>query len=169
MGGIAMRKFCAILLLLWPYLFAFPFLLLRLDGGYVGLIVYCALTPLVYIANIACACSAKDARSLSFWNLLLKVFHIPAYILIFFIGMILAGSLITGVPFGLILIPILVGIDYLLLLTTSAYGIKALHLAKKQGLLSKEFTIAQILLHFVFVLDVISSVITFCKIRQSSL
>ena len=114
-----MRKFCATLLLLWPYLFAIPFFLLRLDGGYVGLIVYCALTPLVYIANITCACSAKDARSLSFWNLLLKVCHIPAYVLIFFIGMIMAGSLITGVPFGLLLIPILVGIDFLLYKTVA--------------------------------------------------
>ena len=163
-----MRKFCAILLLLWPYLFAIPFFLLRLDGGYVGLIVYCALTPVVYIANIACVCSARDMHSLSFWNLLVKLCHIPAYILVFFIGMIMAGSLITGVPFGLILIPVLVGIDCLLLLTTSAYGIKALYLAKKQERITREFMIVHILLHLVFVLDLISSVIIFCKIKKHS-
>ena len=165
-----MKKICPFILLFWPYLFLPAAYLdsLNPDGGLVFVTVYCILTPLLYLANILCACRDKDVRRLSFWDLLLKLFHVPAYVLIFFVGLIMTGSILTGVPFGLLLVPVLVAIDCLLLVTTSVYGAKALYLAGKQGKASKEFTIVNILLHFVFVLDVVSSVITFCKIRKDT-
>ena len=166
-----MKKFWAILLILWPYLLI-PFMLVMhilSDGASKTpeLLIYCCCTPVVYIANIICACRTKDPSSLVLWNMLMKLLHIPSYALIFLLGVMLTGQLIVGSPLGLIIVPILIAIDVLLLCTTSSYGINALVKAKKKNRISKVFMVVNIVLHLIFVWDVISSVIVFFKIRQA--
>lgn len=162
-----MNKVCAFLLLVWPYLF-FPFVFLGAltESSLTWVWIYCLLTPVVYIANIVCACKAKDIRGLARWNMALKLVHIPAYLSIFFLGVIMAGQLLVGIPFGLILVPILAVIDYLLLFTTSTYGANALVKARKAHAVSIGFMIVNLVLHFICVLDVVSSVIVYCKLRK---
>ena len=166
-----MKKCWAILLILWPYLLL-PFMLvihILSDGASKTpeLLIYCCCTPVVYIANIICACRAKDPKGLSFWNMLMKLFHIPAYVLIFMVGAMLAGQLIVGSPLGLIIVPILVVIDVLLLCTTSSYGVCALVRSMQENRISVAFMVVNIILHFLFVWDVVSSIIVYCKIRKT--
>ena len=168
-----MKTFWAVLLILWPYLLI-PFMLVMhilSDGASTTpeLLIYCCCTPVVYIANIICACRTKSAKHLAFWNMLMKIIHIPAYVIIFMIGAMLTGQLIVGLPFGLIIVPILVVIDVLLLCTTSAYGTCALVRAKREGCISTIFTVVNIILHFLFVWDVVSSIIVYRKIRKTKI
>ena len=166
-----MKKFWSILLILWPYLLI-PFMLIMhilSDGASKTpeLLIYCCCTPVVYIANIICACRTKSAKSLSFWNMLMKILHIPAYIVVFMISVMLTGQLVVGLPFGLFFVPILVVIDVLLLCTTSTYGICALVRAKRENRISVAFMVVNIILHVLFVWDVISSIIVFFKLRKA--
>lgn len=166
-----MKKFWAILLVFWPYLMI-PLMLatyILSDGATMspGFLLYCICTPIVYIANVICACKTKSAKSLTFWNMLMKIIHIPAYVIVFMIGVMLTGQLIVGLPFGLFFVPILVLIDVLLLCTTSSYGICALVRSMRQGRVSVAFMVVNILLHMIFVWDVISSIIVFFRIRKA--
>lgn len=165
-----MKKFWAILLVFWPYLMI-PLMLVTYilsDGATIspGFLLYCFCTPVTYIANIICACKTANAKSLSFWNMLMKLFHIPAYIIVFWIGIYLTAQPVVGLPLGLLFVPILVLIDVLLLCTTSAYGICALVRSKQEGRISTIFMVVNIILHLIFVWDVISSIIVFFKIRK---
>lgn len=162
-----MKKICPIVLLIWPYLF-FPAAIatLEFEGQLAWIIGYCVLTPVVYIAGIVWAVKNKNIRSLARWNLAFKLCHIPAYISIFFSGVMFAGQMLVGIPFGLILIPILVAVDVLLLCTTSSYGICALIRARKDGRISTACLVVNGIMHFIFVLDVISSIVVFCKVRK---
>lgn len=166
-----MKKIWAILLILWPYLLL-PFMLamhILSDGESQTpeLLIYCCCTPVVYIVNIICACKTANAKSLSFWNMLMKLLHIPAYVMIFLIGVMLTGQLLVGLPFGLFFVPVLVVIDVLLLCTTSSYGICALVRAKKEGRISGSFLVVNIILHLIFVWDVVSAILVFCKLRKT--
>ena len=166
-----MKKFWAILLILWPYLLI-PFMLVMhvLSNGASKtpeLLIYCCCTPVVYIANIICASKTTNAKSLSFWNMMMKIFHIPAYIIVFWIGAYLTAQPVVGLPLGLLFVPILVVIDVLLLCTTSAYGICALVRAKRENRISVAFMVVNMILHFLFVWDVVSSIIVFFKLRKA--
>lgn len=163
-----MKKLCPVILLIWPYLF-FPAAYLDSldsDGSLIWLIAYCVLTPIVYIANIICAWRSKDVRSTSRWDLILKLGHIPAYLFIFFYGVVVAFFSWAFLFFTPLIITILVVIDCLLLVTTSAYGISALLRAKSRGTASWAFLAVNAVAHFIFVLDVFSSIAVFCKLRK---
>ena len=137
-------------LLIWPYLIAPLFLDIfdaKTGSGY--LIGYCILTVFVYLANILYACRCKAAAFLIRWNVAIKLAHIPFYFFLFCIG-------IAALAFS----PLLMVVDLLLMLTSSAYGISTLLRAKKNGLISSGFAAANLLCHFLFVLDKLSAVVS---------
>ena len=162
-----MKKVWAVFLLVWPYLLL-PFLFVFQKDVETGVLLYCGLTPVVYIGNIICACRNRNIKSLTFWDMLLKLFHIPNYIMIFLLGAMLTGQLIVGSPFGLVLVPFLIVIDCMLMATTSAYGICALVRAGKTKAVTPAYMVLHIILHLVFVWDVISAIAVFAKIRKAS-
>jgi len=163
-----MKKVFPFILLVWPYLFM-PAAFLdsqSSEGGMLWLLIYCILTPIIYIANIICATRTQDAKSLACWNMALKLCHIPSYLFVFLIGLASAVAMIK-LPFTALIIPILVIIDVLLLCTTSAYGVCALVRSKQEGQISTAFMVVNIILHILFVWDVVSSIIVCCKIRKT--
>ena len=163
-----MKIICPFVLLVWPYLF-FPAAYLdslTSEGGLAWLITYCVLTPIVYIISIICALRIKDAKTLALWNMVLKLCHIPAYLFIFFYGIVVAFFSWAFLFFTPVILAILVVIDCLLLATTSSFGICALVRAKAKETVSWAFLAVNAVLHFIFVLDVISSILVFCKIRK---
>ena len=163
-----MKKFFPFILLVWPYLF-FPAAYLKYadtETGIPWLLIFCILTPVVYIANIICAIRTKDTKFLARWNMALKLCHIPSYLFVFLIGLASAVAMIK-LPFTALIIPILVIIDVLLLCTTSAYGVCALVRSKQENRISTAFMVVNIILHVLFVWDVISSIIVFFKIRKA--
>lgn len=169
------RKWLPILLMVWPYL-VFAILCLGANeentayGGSILLLIL--LTAVVYIANIvnACAYKKEDARQLAFWNMIMKLVHIPFYLMIFLIGVM--ALVVMVVPVFVFVSPIiaitLMVIDFFLMLTSSVYGINALIRARRNGSVSTKFTVLHSMMHLFFVLDVISAVVVFLKLRKSA-
>lgn len=166
------NKITAIILMFWPYAFVLCTLAPDEDITSVLLITYVILTLVVYTANIinAFLYSGKHKiKELALFNMLIKLIHIPFYILVFLLGIL---SLFMAVLPALILVTpimifILFVIDVLLMLTSSMYGISALLKARKAGLITGKFMAVHIVLHCFFVTDIISSIIIFINIKKS--
>ena len=163
------RKIFPVLLMIWPYLFI---LLTILPGEQPKiqeflLTAYLPLTVVVYGLNIWNACTYPSEESeckLAFYDMA----HIPFYIGVFVIGICLVFAMV--VPALLFISPILIlflaVIDFFLMLTSSVYGINAAVKLSKKGILSKETTLLFIILHLIFVADVISAV---CLCQKSKI
>lgn len=76
------------------------------------------------------------------------------------------------VPGAVFEIPVLVGalaaVDYVLLLFTSVYGFSAIVRARNRRLITSGFTAALIVLHALFVTDVIAAIVLYVKIRKAT-
>ena len=169
------RKWIPIILMIWPYLTAgaiFTLLATENQSAGVSIVLLGLLTIVVYVVNIVNACTYKreDAGRQAFWNMLVKLVHIPFYLVMFVLGlMFLAASALPALIFVSPFIVIMcVIIDYCLMVTSSMYGINALIRARTNGLVSTKFGVFHTVLHFLFFLDMISAIIIFIKIRKST-
>lgn len=168
-----MKKLPMIALLIAPYIFILAVVIICVkEGGFtanaLGYIGYGYLIMLIVVLmpNMVYAFVLRrngyGQRELFFWNMILKISHIPIYILVFAVGVFM-GMMILG----MMLIPFLVLFDYSLLLASSMYGISGLFCVSKKGLLSKKHAILCGICQFVFVLDVVSAVYLFGKFRKA--
>ena len=162
-------KLSAIILMLWPYL---GIALLYLPGdtaGTVLFLMYIPLTLAVYGMNIACACCWKgEAERLAFWDLLIKLAHIPFHLTLFLVGLLFLLAMV--VPALIFVSPIVAMvfavICWLLMLTTSSYGLNAVVRGKREGTLSGRAAAVLGILHLFFVADVIGAVILLIRLRK---
>ena len=149
-----MRKYCFLpkILMIWPYLVLLVplFIFLFPDNGPVimwYMRIYSMVTiPAVYLSNVAVICFLKNADpdELAVWNLRLKLVHIPFYLL--------------GLSFSfavMIFAPAIYILEWILMMTTSAYGIRATIQAGKLKRLTNVETGLLILGHCFFVTDVL--------------
>ena len=164
------KKFFPIMLIVFPYLLISPILIsifehlnsIQLLSSNADRIIS-RLFPwsiLVYLLFLVCyllyaVFSKASAKSLAFWNMVVKLCHIPFYIFIFIFGI--------GV---MIAIPMLWLIDVILMVTSSAFGISALVHAKREGRVTTAFTLINLVCHFLFVADVISAILVYRKLRK---
>lgn len=169
-----LKRILPVLLLVWPYLCLIPFGIGSADEDFYGPVIgiYMVLTVAVYLLNIICACMDKDEnayRRLAFWDMVMKVVHIPFYLAVFVLGVLLLLTIV--VPAMVFVTPFMVGIlvvvDLMLMITTSLYGVNALLKGCRRGLISKSYTIVHIVLHCFFVTDVISAVMIYFKLRKA--
>ena len=166
-----MKKQYPILLAVWPYL-SFLTVLIPTGQHTPFLWIACILaTPVIYIMNIIYVCRFHEEGAfyqLAFWNMVVKLCHIPFYLITALIGVLLL--LVMVVPAFVFAPPILVlmltASNYLLMAVTSAYGVSTLVRARAAGAVSRKCMIANIILHFFFVLDVASSVYVFCRMKK---
>lgn len=118
-------------------------------------IVWIAVVLTVYLPNMAYAFALPSlgygARRLLFWNMLLKLCHIPVYCAVFFVGLMMGVFVIPILPFVVLF-------DYLLLLTSTMYGISGMRMARRAHRLSAGVWILNIAMQFMFCLDVFSAV-----------
>ena len=136
---------------------AFPYALvvgfaLSLEFGDYALLVYVGLFLLLPIAcNIAFCVSAKNAdpREIIRMALLVKLLHIPSYIIVFLFGA--AASLMFIFTFPLILAAIL--FDCLTLFISSTVSVFAL---VKNAKINKKLSLIALVCQFFFCADVIS-------------
>lgn len=145
-----------VLLIADPWLIMLPILCQSLvpyeTGGFLNnFIVLPSLVcfPVLLILNLFWALLVRwDTDELALWNLRIKLYLIPFYLftVIFCIG----------VPLGILF---LVPIDALLMVFTSAYGLRALVRARKEQQLGKGMFLILFLCHFCFVADVIAAFI----------
>lgn len=164
--------FPAIILMIWPYLFFLCFLFPSKAENElkVFLYTYTVMTAAVYAANILYACLSRkhSVENLAFWDLVIKAVHIPFYLIVFAIG--IFSMLMMVVPAFSLVSPMIVAmlsiIDYLLLITSSAYGINALWKAKREKTVTQKYAVLHTILHLFFITDIISSKCVYCNIRK---
>lgn len=155
----------------WPYIPFFGFLITNENCLGIFFNGYSISTVIVCLMNIIYACRSKGEDSfyqLAYWNMLIKLAHIPFYLFTVAAGVLLLIAMV--VPAFILLSPVIVfGLmlaDLFLMVTTSLYGVNAIIRARQNKIVSRKFCVINTLLHFVFVLDVISSVCIFVRLRK---
>lgn len=165
-----MRKKWLIFLAVWPYMFFGVYLIKNGKVFNLFITVYSILTITMYISNIVYACRLTGAESyqLAFWDMFLKLVHLPFYVLTLLIGAFILMSMETPseIYVGSIFVFCLIIADLFLMLISSIYGINALLRARKKKAVSTKFMILHSILHCIIVSDVISAVILFSKLRK---
>lgn len=99
-------------------------------------------------------------RQLLFWNMLLKLCNIPFYVLVFLMGMMMSVFVIP-------LLPILVLVDYTVLLPSTMYGVSGLLQARRARGISKKALLFHGIMQFMFCLDVCSAVWLYVSLRRA--
>ena len=103
------------------------------------------------------------AVSLARMNMIIKLVHIPAYLLHFAIG--IMGLLLGIFGFGFIFWAIL--IDLLTIGLSGMNGISACISARKEGLLSKGMTVLFAITNFIYCVDVLCAILIYDKLKKS--
>lgn len=166
------RKILPVILMIWPYLIALVAILPDELGVVQGFFAaYVIFTIVVYGFNIwnAFTIPYEDYECrLTFYDMLIKLIHIPFYTGVFMIGLLLALAMV--VPAFLLVSPILISfmaaIDFGLMLTSSMYGISAIVRQSRKNAISKRTASLHIVLHFIFVADVISAICIYRKSKK---
>lgn len=168
------KRISPVILMIWPYTFvAYLFCPDNGDSILWPIIAYILATVLVYGVNIVNALMfprKTKASESALFGMLLKIVHIPFYVIVFLFGMmsfgilaIMPGNIITA-PFMVLILFI---IDIALMATTSIYSLSAI----LKMVLAKKMRISTALilgfLSFIFITDVICSVIIFVKAKRS--
>ena len=97
-----LKKVLPVVLLIWPYLFFAGFLIGEenenlLSAFFLG---YLVMTAVVYLMNIVNAWMYKgedDSYRLAFFDMLIKLLHIPFYLLVFLIGVLMFMAMVVHV------------------------------------------------------------------------
>ena len=164
------RKILPVVLLVWPYLFFIGFMIGQDNETLFSafFLSYLVMTAVVYLMNIVNAWMYKgedDCYRLALFDMLIKLLHIPFYLLVFLTGVLMfmvmvVPALVFVSPF---IIFMLFVVDLFLMITSSMYGVSALVKAARQGKVSKKYAVLHGILHFLFVTDVISAICVFVK------
>lgn len=162
------------LLMLHPYVFIFYVLLPEnfINATFrIFFIFYVIFTFLIYGMNIWNAFTYQEDKAsykLAYYDMVIKLVHIPFYIGVFLIGVV--SMLAMVVPALIFISPIIMlclsGIDFFLMMTSSMYGINAVLKASKEGILSKRLFNLHTILHCIFIADMISAIILFTKFKK---
>ena len=149
-----------------PYLFLIITFLY--SNGFVG--GYAVLAALIFFLVVSFFGMAYafilqrlgyDAEKLLFWNMLIKLLHIPFYLFVFFCTLLLFIMIIP-------LIPLVMVFEYIMLLSSTAFGISAAILLMRHDKRYSAVTIVLTVFQFVFCLDVIASVVGYIIVRRSN-
>lgn len=118
---------------------------------------------LVIVLLLACVCvpgavhalrlsaGEGDGRELLQWTRRVKLSLIPFYVVLFLATVLLAITVV-----GLLLVPVLLVVGYVVLLPSSMYGLAALRMIRRQGVLDDRRYRTHAILLFVLAADVIS-------------
>lgn len=164
------RKIFPIILMIWPYVF-FVHEYFEYKNAHNFFTLYVILTIVVYVLNIVNALTyPKDkVNDLAFYDMLIKFVHIPFFLLIFGIGLLLLFAMVVPalIFFSPLMIMILAIIDYLLMITSSMYGISAVVKLEQSGRLEKGKGLIYLVLHLAFVVDFLSAVSLYRRVRRN--
>lgn len=173
-----LRKRAPQALMIWPYLSMAMMVVINIvctaenrEIVSISMKVCGILTICVYLWNIIsvlCYKGEDAAKELARLDFMIKLVHIPFYVLIF--AFCLPAIVVAFHPI-LAMIPFMIWtiffiVDALLMITSSVYGLRALWKAKKEQRVSKKFAVLHTILHLVFVADVISAICIYRKIKK---
>ena len=95
-----LKKVLPVVLLIWPYLFFAGFLIGEENENLFSafFLGYLVMTAVVYLMNIVNAWMYKgedDCYRLAFFDMLIKLLHIPFYLLVFLIGVLMFMAMVV--------------------------------------------------------------------------
>jgi hypothetical protein len=167
-------NFLLFLPLLFPYLIVFAIIciftnvfmeiLFQNNGLYVLLMLFifyvlALICTLIFsIKNIALK---KESQKILFFNMLIKLIQIPAYISIFIIGIM---GLITIFTIGITIVLII--LSCLTIFLTGTIGLSGIIRGFLERKLSLKYAILYAFLQFIFCIDVIGSIIIYQKVKK---
>ena len=105
--------------------------------------------------------------------MLIKLVHIPFYLTILVTGGMLVGTMaletvLSGSTYeGQFLLGMLVTVAAMLMITSSMYGVSAAVKGVRSGQISGGKAVLLSVMHFIFVLDVISAIILHASMKKS--
>ena len=161
-----MKKVPMILLLIAPYAIVFLCDQTNLDIT-IGLCVYGALLLFNMVYAFLLPRLGFKVKQLLFWNLLLKLCHIPLILLILvftLVMMLTGGEGIRDEAFSMVLIALL--LCYLIQVSSAMFGISGFRWCRKYGTLSNAGMIASSIAQFIPCIDVIGSILCYIMFRK---
>lgn len=156
-----MKKIPMLLMLCAPYLLFGVYMSENTKALSAGLIVFAAVMLFGALYAFFLPRIGYGGDQILFWCMLLKLFNIPVFLLIF---VVVLGLFAVIIP----LIPLLFLFDYLLLLTTSMYGLTGLLKCGKEKRLPTKAVGVNIVLQFIFCADVFSAIYCYIKVRKQA-
>ena len=95
-----LKKVLPVVLLIWPYLFFIGFMIGQDNETLFSafFLSYLVMTAVVYLMNIVNAWMYKDEDNcyrLAFFDMLIKLLHIPFYLLVFLIGVLMFMAMVV--------------------------------------------------------------------------
>lgn len=99
-----------------------------------------------------------DGKQIMFWDMLLKLCNIPAFLALFAIGSLVVMLNDEGFRLATFVL------SYLLLLSSTMFGVSGLIRCYKEGIFSGKELAIHLILHFIFFTDVLSAARCYGKI-----
>lgn len=166
-------------IILFPYAFAGFFVAMWFCAGnggpmlffYENMLLFLAVIGVLMIMAIVCAVICLvlgltgkwDSLSLMKCAMIIKLIHIPAYIVIFIWGFIFFITI-----WLMVFTLVLAFVDYIILLTTTSLSLTAAINSQREGKCTFKGNIWFIILQFIFCTDVITAVIYYFILKKKS-
>ena len=154
-----MKKVPMIIMLIAPYLLLGLYISENIEALSVGLIAFVVVMLFGTLYSFFLPRTGYNGNQILFWCMLMKLCNMPIFLLIFIVAL---GLFVVIIP----LIPLLFLFDYLLLLSTSMYGISGLLKCRREGRLPAKVVAINIVLQFFFCVDVLSAIYCYIKSRK---
>jgi fatty acid desaturase len=149
--------FCVLIFTYWDFTWiGVPILI-----GYL-LILVAVFIPNIIYTSVLSRRSDVSAEELLDFAAHAKRMHISFYVIIFLLGVVCAMTV-----FGIAFIPVLFVMDYVLMMTTTAYSNCGIRKAVSDGKLSKKDGLVCKVMNFIFVLDLVGTVKVCKKIKTN--
>ncbi|GAA1575275.1 MULTISPECIES: DUF6652 family protein [Kribbella] len=148
----------------WPYRIEGPGALSAAFGAFSTWFVVYLLAAVLVVVDAVRLSRRRDLDALQRSANLVKLFAVPFFVVNFvaFAESVLVAGAREGDHLGIdgfVLALVVVVLTYLVMLPTSAYGIAALLLLRKDDRIGRTFCGVNLVLHFLFVADVLSSIV----------
>lgn len=98
-----------------------------------------------------------NGKQILFWDRLLKLCNIPVFLAMFTIGMFMVMLKVDGAGTAMFCL------SYLLLLSSTIFGVSGLIRSYKEGIFSGKTLIIHLIAHFIFFTDVVSAICCYAK------
>ena len=130
-----------------------------------------AIQLVIVVCNIrfVLKTAALTPAVLAKWGLLIKLAHLPYYLAVFALCLMLLIAIAVPAFMMAVLffVPWAVITDVILMLTSSCYGFSAIRRAKSDGSLEPGAALRHTVAHCIFVADVISAFLLWRKLRKA--
>ena len=154
--------------MVWPYVFFLGMILP--EGNFFG--IYCVLTILLCAANIVNAykyTGEQKARELGLWGMVIKLVHMPFNIMVVMLAIIFFATMSAsqgaqGAPFAILFLIIC---EFMFMITSSMYCMKAAMAGKELGVIKSETANLLGMSSFIMISDLICAVIIYSKIKKN--